>query len=155
MSLYSSRKQNEDEPCVRALYEWVLVQACESSRVCLPVSSACPLSLIMCPLPYPSFPYLVLMLVFDCLVCEMGFDSRTLADLELKILLPPVECWDCWKELPCLAFFAFASLFLILLPQMSYRLCFGLSLFSLSLITHFFLDDLCLILTSMFMWILI
>lgn len=116
--------QNEDKPCVRVLYAWVLLQAGESSWVCLPVSSMCPVSLVMCLFfPYAPFTYFVL-----CF-CEMGFDSRTLAGLELKILLLPIECQDCRNELPCPAAFAFASLFPIILLHFSYWFGFGLSLF--------------------------
>lgn len=108
-----------------------------SCRHVTPPCSACPLSLVTCPLSYPSFSYLVLMLLFACLFCEMGFDSRAPAGLELKISRPTDEHWCGRNDLPCLAFFAFASLFPCLLPHISYWFCFDLSLFSLSLVTHF------------------
>lgn len=69
------------------------------------------------------------------------------ARLELKILLPPFECWDCRHELPCLTLFASTSLCLIL-THISYWFCFGFSLFLCPSSLIFFLGDLCLILTS-------
>lgn len=78
----------------------------------------------------------------------MGVDSIAPARLELKILLPPFECWDCRDELLCLTFFASTSLCLIL-THISYWFCFVFSLFPCpsSLFFFFFLGDLCLILT--------
>lgn len=76
----------------------------------------------------------------------MGVDSIAPARLELKILLPPFECWDCRDELLCLTFFASTSLCLILTSHTGFVL-----VFLFSLVPHhsffFFLGDLCLILT--------
>lgn len=150
MILKSSRNiQNEDKPCVGAL------SSCAGTGIqpCLPSCFFC-MSFVSCHVSFVlpcSFPYLVLMPV-----CLFAFEKLGLA-LEPRLALnwssscrAWVELWDCRDEQPRPAFFAFAS---CVSHSSSSHLILALFYLFFLIPNHsfFFLCDLCLILTSMFM----